>query len=80
MENNLAIDFSMFVTSLKTLRDNLTYVEMDSILSDIKDANDRGKLDEFLSQVEYMHSKGTDLATSFHYALFDIVQEQGEDF
>lgn len=70
----------MFVISLKTLRENLTYVEMDQILRDIQDANDRGKLDEFLSQAESMYRQGTDLPTSFHYAMFDIVQDQGENF
>lgn len=83
MENNtqdLTIDLSMFATSLKTLRENLTYVEMDQILRTLVDANNRGKLEDLLSQAEYIYSEGSDLATSFHYAHFDIVEVQGDNF
>ena len=84
MENSntqdLTIDLSMFVTSLKTLRENLTYVEMDQILRDIVDANNRGMLEELLTQAEGMYKSGCDLNTAVHYAHFDIVEVQGEDF
>ena len=83
MENNnqnLAIDLSMFVTSLKTLRENLTYVETDQILRALVDANNRGELTALLENAEFMYKDGTDLSTAFHYAMFDIIEHQGEDF
>ena len=76
---NLSIDLSMLVTSLKAIRENTTYLEFDEVLNCLKQANDMGKLEEFLSQAEYIHTEGTDLASSFHFALVDVLQDPGEN-
>ena len=75
---NLSIDLSMLATSLKALRENTTYSDFDAMLKDIREANDHGKLEEFLSQVEYIYKEGTDLVSAFQHAMFDIVHEPGE--
>lgn len=77
---DIPIDLSMFAISIKSLRENMTYVEFDAILRDIKDANDKGKLEDLLDRVQDMYSNGTDIHTSFHYAMFDIVHNQGDNF
>jgi len=71
--------FGDFATAIKTLRENMTYVEFDNMLKDISKANDKGKLSEFIDQAEYFYyNEGTDLALAFHFAWFDLIQDQGE--
>lgn len=70
----------MFATSIKTLRDNMTYVEFDGLIQNIVRANDRGKLEEFLNEAKFIYSQGTDLASAFSNALFDILVEQEENY
>lgn len=69
----------MFVTSLKTIRENITYLEFEEALRSIKEANDRGKLDEFLGQVQRIYDEGTDLVSAFQHALFDVLSNPGEN-
>jgi hypothetical protein len=78
--NNLSIDLSMFATSIKTLRENMTYVEFDGLIQNIVRANDQGKLEELLNEAQSNYSQGTDLASAFSNALFDILVEQGENY
>lgn len=78
--NDLSIDLALFATSIKTLRENMTYIEFDNMIRDISKANDRGKLDEFLTNTELMYAQGTDLVSAFHFAMFDIIETQGENF
>ena len=78
--NNLSIDLSMFATSIKTLRENMTYVDFDSMLRTIQEANNRGKLEDLFEKVQVIYSQGTDLASAFEHSIFDIVQDQGENF
>ena len=78
--NDLSIDLSIFATSIIALRENMTYVEFDSMLRTIEDANNRGKLEELLEKVQAIYSQGTDLASAFEHSIFDIVQDQGENF
>lgn len=81
MENNyFSTDVSMFVTSLKAIRQITTPAEFNTILYAIQEASDWGKLDQVLSQSEYLYNQGVDLATAFHTALQDIVLCQGENF
>jgi hypothetical protein len=76
--NDLSIDLSIFTTSLITLRENMTYVEFDNMLKDLLNANDQGKLAEFLELTQKMYNEGTDLASAFHFAWFDLINDQGE--
>jgi hypothetical protein len=78
--NNLSIDLSMFITSIVTLRENMTYDEFVNMLKDIINANDKGKLAEFLQATQKMYNEGTDLASAFHFAWFDLINDQGENF
>ena len=78
--NDLAIDLSMFTTSILALRENMTYPEFDSMLRTIQEANNRAKLEELLEKVQVIYSQGTDLDSAFEHSIFDIVQDQGENF
>ena len=78
--NNLSIDLALFATSIKTLRENMTYVEFDSMLRHITEANNRGLLEDLLARVELSYSQGTDLASAFEYSVFDIIVDQGENY
>ena len=78
--NNLSTDLSMFTTSITTLRENMTYVEFDGMLRAIITANDRGKLEEFLNDAAFIYSQGTDLTSAFEHSLFDIIQDQGDNY
>jgi uncharacterized protein with von Willebrand factor type A (vWA) domain len=78
--NDLSIDLSIFTTSLITLRENMTYVDFDSMLGTIERANNLGKLPELLHKVEQIYSQGTDLASAFEHSMFDITRDQEENF
>ena len=78
--NDLSIDLSMFTTSLLTLRENMTYIEFDSMLRTIQEANNRAKLEVLFEKVNHIYSQGTDLDSAFEHSIFDIVQDQGENF
>lgn len=81
MENrDFTTDLAMLSQSLIYLRENLTYTEFDALMFAIQDANDKGKLSEFLSQVTFLHTQGSDLATALEHAHFDVVQDVGENF
>jgi uncharacterized protein with von Willebrand factor type A (vWA) domain len=74
-ESNLSIDLAMFSTSLIALRQNMTYVDFDSMLGTLERANNLGKLPELLNKVEQIYSQGTDLASAFEHSMFDITQD-----
>jgi len=78
--NDLSIDLSMFITSIVALRENMTYVDFDSMLGTIERANNLGKLELLLEKVYQIYSQGTDLASAFEHSMFDITQAQGENF
>jgi len=81
MENkDLTIDLNMLTLSFKEIRDNLNQYEFEDFLEILCEANDKGKFLEYLEQVKLIHSEGTDLATAFSHAQFDVLLEPGEDF
>jgi len=81
MENkDLTIDLNMLTLSFKEIRDNLNVYEFEDFLEILCEANDKGKFLEYLEQVKLIHSEGTDLATAFSHAQFDVLLEPGEDF
>ena len=81
MENkDLTIDLNMLTLSFKEIRDNLNVYEFEDFLETLCEANDKGKFLEYLEQVKLIHSEGTDLATAFSHAQFDVLLEPGEDF
>ena len=49
--NNISIDLSVLATSLKTIRENTTYLEFDRLLDSLKKANDLGLVDEFIDEM-----------------------------
>jgi len=81
MENkDLTIDLNMLTLSFKEIRDNLNQYEFEDFLEILCEANNKGKFLEYLEQVKLIHSEGTDLATAFSHAQFDVLLEPGEDF
>jgi hypothetical protein len=78
---NITSFFADFVTNTKELRENMTYLEFNDMLDLLKQANDKAILNEFLDQSEFSYySEGTDLATAFSHAQFDLLLDPGEDF
>jgi hypothetical protein len=77
---DLTIDLNMLTLSFKEIRDNLNVYEFEDFLEILCEANDKGKFLEYLEQVKLIHSEGTDLATAFSHAQFDVLLEPGEDF
>ena len=77
---DLTIDLNMLATSFKEIRDNLNVYEFEDFLEILCEANDKGKFLEYLEQVKLIHSEGTDLATAFSHAQFDLLLDPGEDF
>jgi hypothetical protein len=78
---NITSFFGDFVSSTKSLRENMTYLEFNDMLDLLKQANDKAILNEFLDQAEFnYYSEGTDLATAFSHAQFDQLLDPGEDF
>ena len=49
--NNISINLSTLATSLKTIRENTTYLEFDRLLDYLKKANDLGLVDEFIDEM-----------------------------
>ena len=83
MENSYTTSpfFGDFVSSVKALRENMTYLEFNDMLDLLKQANDKAILNEFLDQSEYgYYNEGADLASAFSFAQFDLLLEPGEDF
>ena len=79
-QSDLTIDLNMLALSLKAIRDNVTAAEFKDFLEILCEANLKEKLFEFLNQAKLIHSEGTDLATAFSYAQFDLLLDPGEDF
>ena len=78
---NITSFFGDFVSSTKSLRENMTYLEFNDMLDLLRQANDKAILNEFLDQAEFnYYSEGTDLATAFSHAQFDLLLDPGEDF
>jgi hypothetical protein len=77
---DLTIDLNMLTLSFKEIRDNLNVYEFEDFLEILCEANDKGKFLEYLEQVKLIHSEGTDLATAFSHAQFDLLLDSGEDF
>ena len=77
---DLIIDLNMLTLSFKEIRDNLNMYEFEDFLEILCEANDKGKFLEYLEQVKLIHSEGTDLATAFSHAQFDLLLDPGEDF
>ena len=77
---DLIIDLNMLTLSFKEIRDNLNVYEFEDFLEILCEANDKGKFLEYLEQVKLIHSEGTDLATAFSHAQFDLLLDPGEDF
>ena len=81
MQNkDLTIDLNMLAVSFKEIRDNVNQYEFEDFLEILCEANDKGKFLEYLEQVSLIHSEGTDLATAFSHAQFDLLLDPGEDF
>ena len=79
-QSDLTIDLNMLALSLKEIRDNVTAPEFKDFLEILCEANLKQKLFEFLNQAKLIHSEGTDLATAFSHAQFDMLLESGENF
>jgi hypothetical protein len=79
-QSDLTIDLNMLALSLKAIRDNVTAAEFKDFLEILCEANLKEKFFEFLNQAKLIHSEGTDLATAFSHAQFDILLESGENF
>lgn len=79
-QSDLTIDLNMLTLSFKEIRDNLNVYEFEDFLEILCEANDKGKFLEYLEQVKLIHSEGTDLATAFSHAQFDLLLDPGEDF
>jgi hypothetical protein len=77
---DLTIDLNMLALSLKAIRDNVTAAEFKDFLEILCEANLKEKLDQYLEHVKFIHSEGTDLATAFSHAQFDLLLDPGEDF
>jgi hypothetical protein len=78
---NITSFFADFVNNTKELRENMTYLEFNDMLDLLRQANDKAILNEFLDQAEFSYySEGTDLATAFSHAQFDLLLDPGEDF
>jgi len=77
---DLTIDLNMLAISLKAIQDNVTGLEFEDFLEILCEAQDKEKLDQYLDQVKLIHSEGTDLATAFSHAQFDLLLDPGEDF
>ena len=68
-----------FVASATNLRENMTYLEFNSMLDLLRQANDKGKLSEFLDQTEYSYyTEGLDPMSSFETAFVDVCVDPGE--
>ena len=77
---NITSFFGDFVSSTKSLRENMTYLEFNDMLDLLRQANDKAILNEFLDQAEFnYYSEGTDLATAFSHAQFDQLLDPGEN-
>lgn len=79
-QSDLTIDLNMLALSLKAIRDSVTVQEFEDFLEILCEANLKEKLFEFLNQAKLIHSEGTDLATAFSHAQFDMLLESGENF
>ena len=77
---DLTIDLNMLALSLKAIRDSVTVQEFEDFLEILCEANLKEKLDQYLEHVKFIHSEGTDLATAFSHAQFDLLLDPGEDF
>ena len=79
-QSDLTIDLNMLAVSFKEIKDNLNVYDFEDFLEVLCEANDKGKFLEYLEQVRLIHSEGTDLASAFSYAQFDLLLDPGEDF
>jgi hypothetical protein len=70
----------MLAVSFKEIQENLNQYDFEDFLEVLCEANDKGKFLEYLEQVRLIHSEGTDLASAFSYAQFDLLLDPGEDF
>ena len=67
------IDLTMLNISLTALKEQLQEDEFEDFLDLLVEANQRGKLVEFLDLTSKIRYEGTDLASSLNHAHFDIV-------
>jgi hypothetical protein len=79
-QSDLTIDLNMLAVSFKEIQENLNQYDFEDFLEVLCEANDKGKFLEYLEQVRLIHSEGTDLASAFSYAQFDLLLDPGEDF
>ena len=68
----------MLAISLKAIKENLISGEFEDLLEAMQEANNKEKLDFYLSRAQELHSKGTDLATAFSHAFFDALVDTGK--
>lgn len=79
MENkDLTIDISMLAISLNAIKENLMPEDFEELLEAMQEANDKGKLIEYLSEAQRIHSEGTDLPTAFAHSFYDTLVNTGE--
>lgn len=82
MENtqDLSIDLTMFAISLNEISDVLDYNEFKQVMEYLTRAKYDGILDEYLYEVKNIYIKGTDLASAFDHAYFDLFLNPGENY
>ena len=73
-----AIDLSFFTIALKEIGNQSDPEQFAEILDACVGAKEKGKLDEYLDQAYKLFEEGSDLASAFHYAFYDIVVEPGD--
>jgi hypothetical protein len=68
--------YNNITESLKSLRENTTYIEFDDILNSVKAASDLGDLDRYLDSVQFMMNvEGLNPASAFQKAFADLDSE-----
>lgn len=73
------IDLTMLNISLTALKEQLQEDEFEDFLDLLVEANQRGKLVEFLDLTSKIRYEGTDLASSLNHAHFDLFVASGEN-
>jgi hypothetical protein len=73
--------FGDFATAIKTLRENLTTLEFNTALDTLKEANDRGILNEFIDEAEYSYyNEGADPMSAFYFATAELFTDSIKNF
>lgn len=80
MNTDLTNDLTFLAISLNEISEVLDYNEFKQLMEYLTRAKYDGILDEYLYEVKNIYIKGTDLASAFDHAYFDLFLNPEKNF